>query len=62
MKSHHLATGTVYADVLLPLALAKSYTYAVPEEMVQDLKTGIRVEVQFGRKRHYTGIVFAIHG
>lgn len=46
----------------MPLALAKSYTYAVPEDLVGDLKKGIRVEVQFGRKKHYTGIVFGLHG
>jgi primosomal protein N' (replication factor Y) len=54
--------GTVYVDVLLPLALAQTYTYTVPEELVPQLREGIRVEVQFGRKRHYTGIVFRLHG
>ena len=56
------STGTVYADVLLPLALARTYTYVVPEDLVGDLRPGLRVEVQFGRKRHYTGIVFKLHG
>lgn len=55
-------TATVYADILLPLALAQTYTYEVPEEMVARLQRGVRVEVQFGRKRHYTGIVFQLHG
>ncbi|PHI20821.1 primosomal protein N' [Lewinellaceae bacterium SD302] len=55
-------SGTVYAEILLPLALAKTYTYTVPEEFVSQLRPGIRVEVQFGRKRHYTGIVFRLHG
>lgn len=54
--------GTVYADVILPLAVARSYTFAVPEEMVTQLKPGLRVEVQFGRKRHYTGIIRRLHG
>jgi primosomal protein N' (replication factor Y) len=54
--------GTVFADVILPLAVARSYTFSVPESMVAQLKAGLRVEVQFGRKRHYTGIVRRLHG
>lgn len=47
---------------MLPLALAQTYTYVVPEDFVDQLQAGIRVEVQFGRKKHYTGIVFRVHG
>ncbi len=52
---------TTYADILLPLALARTYTYEVPQEWVADLVRGLRVEVQFGQKRHYAGIVAKIH-
>jgi len=30
--------------------------------MVAQMKTGLRVEVQFGRNKHYTGIVRELHG
>ena len=54
--------GTVFADVLLPLAVQQTYTYSVPEEMLTQLREGLRVEVQFGRSKHYTGIVRRLHG
>lgn len=54
-------SGNVFADIILPLALQQTYTFSVPEEMVPQLKEGLRVEVQFGRNKHYTGIVKALH-
>ncbi|MCX8210643.1 MAG: primosomal protein N' [Lewinella sp.] len=54
--------GNIYADIILPLALRQTYTFSVPEEMVNQLQTGLRVEVQFGRNKHYTGIVRQLHG
>ena len=50
-----------FADVILPLALPKNYTYAVPPEMVESLKVGSRVAVQLGKQKKYAGIVKAIH-
>jgi len=46
-----------YAEVLLPIALAQSYTYAIPDGMAPSLQIGMRVEVQFGKSKLYTGIV-----
>ncbi|MBB4080627.1 primosomal protein N' (replication factor Y) [Lewinella aquimaris] len=54
--------GTVYADVILPLSLARTYTYAVPEEFVGQLREGQRVEVQFSKNKHYAGIIRRMHG
>lgn len=50
-----------FADVILPLALPKNYTYAVPDHMVDSLKVGSRVAVQLGRQKKYAGVVRAIH-
>lgn len=50
-----------YADVILPLPLADSYTYRLPEEYAQTVQTGSRVVVQFGPKRYYTAIVVRKH-
>ncbi len=51
-----------FVDVILPLPLSHSYTYALPEEMASKVQVGCRVVVPFGRKKYYTGIVQNIHG
>lgn len=50
-------TAKNFAEVILPLPLFASFTYSVPEEMKPYITVGSRVVVQFGRKKHYTGIV-----
>ncbi|MCM1484140.1 MAG: primosomal protein N' [Muribaculaceae bacterium] len=50
-------TGMMYADVILPLPLTATFTYAVPEVMAGSLRRGHRVLVPFGKKKIYTGIV-----
>ena len=47
-----------FADVVLPLA-QPAYTFAVPEGM--ELAAGCAVEVQFGPRKFYTGIVWRVH-
>ncbi|MFQ3580037.1 MAG: primosomal protein N', partial [Bacteroidales bacterium] len=54
-------TTKLYADVILPLSLQNTYTYTIPEEMKPHIKEGIRVVVQFGKKKLYTAIVYKIH-
>lgn len=49
-----------YAQVILPLALAQRYTYIIPQEWFEFCKIGMRVEVNFGKKKLYTGIVASI--
>lgn len=46
-----------YAEVILPLALPKTYTYAVPQSFVSKLNIGCRVEVVLGQNKRYAGIV-----
>lgn len=50
-----------YIDVLLPLALPQAYTYAVPVDLVEFIKKGQRVIVQFGKNRFYSAIVQSVH-
>lgn len=50
-----------YIDVVLPLALAQNYTYAIPFDMVDDIAIGKRVLVQFGASKYYSAIVLKIH-
>lgn len=52
----------MFADVILPLPLPKrTYTYAVPEGLQSLVQSGLRVEVQFGRSKLYSGLVERIH-
>lgn len=39
----------------------RTYTYAVPEPMAPLLQPGVRVEVQFGRSKLYSGLVERVH-
>ncbi len=50
----------MYADIILPLPLANTYTYAIPTDFLEKLQVGMRVMVPVQRKI-YTGIVYAIH-
>jgi primosomal protein N' (replication factor Y) len=49
-----------FALVILPLALKKALTYAIPQEMEEGVTLGVRVEVQLGNKRRYAGLVTGI--
>lgn len=50
-----------YVDVILPLPLPKSFTYALPDEGADQVQPGCRVVVPFGRKKFYTAIVRNVH-
>jgi len=50
-----------FADVLLPLALGKPFTYAVTPRDYDILKPGFRVAVSFGKSKIYTAIVVKLH-
>ena len=52
---------TKFADIIVPLPLAQTYTYSIPEDMEQQIAIGMRVIVHFGTSRFYTGIVVNIH-
>jgi len=51
----------LFADVILPLALERNYTFGVPIDMQDKIKIGCRVEVQFGKRKVYSGIVKKLH-
>ncbi len=52
----------MYADIILPLALPKrTYTYSVPESARALVQPGVRVEVQFGKSKLYSGLVARVH-
>jgi primosomal protein N' (replication factor Y) (superfamily II helicase) len=50
-----------YAKIILPMATPKPYTYHVPEELMEKVKFGVRVEVQFGIGRDlYSALVIEL--
>ncbi|MXV52233.1 primosomal protein N' [Pedobacter sp. HMF7647] len=51
---------TLFTEVILPLAISKTYTYRVPLELNQQIEIGKRVVVQFGKSRIYTAIIYKI--
>ncbi|MFN9109260.1 MAG: primosomal protein N', partial [Bacteroidota bacterium] len=50
----------LYADVIVPLALPRTYTWIIPEAFTNIIQPGVRVEVEL-RKKRYAGIVKSIH-
>ncbi len=47
----------LYAEVIIPLALPKNYTWEIPVQFHQSIKPGIRVEVILGKNKKYSGLV-----
>jgi len=52
--------ASAWLEVILPLAIPKTYTYSVPEELVKKIKIGCRAEVVFGKNKKYSGIIKSI--
>jgi len=50
-----------YVDVILPVPIPGSFTYRVPEAIAKDIQPGMRVVVQFGKRKYYAAIVENIH-
>ncbi len=51
----------IFAQIILPLNLAGTFTYKVPEVLVSEIQPGMRVLVPFAGKKIYTGIVAELH-
>jgi primosomal protein N' (replication factor Y) len=50
-----------FAEVILPLSLAKTFTYSVSETEYNYIKKGMRVAVPFGKNKVYTALVIDSH-
>ena len=48
-----------YVEVLLPLALPKTYTYSVPYSLLEKVRFGIRVEVSL-KNKFYSGLIISV--
>lgn len=49
-----------YVEVILPLPLEGTFTYAVPETLVQKVVPGVRLLVPFGKTKTYIGVCNAV--
>jgi primosomal protein N' (replication factor Y) len=59
MQNNH--TITLFVDLILPVPIPQLFTYRVPIEMTEIIKIGMRVIVQFGKRKILTGVVAKIH-
>jgi len=59
-EAQHSDRETLFVEVILPLAIAKNYTYRVPFEMNGLVMVGKRAIVQFGKSKLYTAIIASI--
>ncbi len=51
----------MFAEIILPLALPKNYTWSVPAHLQEQVQPGIRVEVVLGKNKKYAGLVKTLH-
>ncbi|WP_231459881.1 primosomal protein N' [Pedobacter sp. Leaf132] len=51
---------TLFVEVILPLSLAKNYTYRIPFDLNAQIEIGKRVVVQFGKHKIYTALISQI--
>ncbi|MEI6087624.1 MAG: primosomal protein N' [Bacteroidota bacterium] len=57
LSAFPLNGALMFAEVIIPLALPKNYTWSVPFDMQNRIQPGIRVEVILGKHKKYAGIV-----
>ncbi len=50
-----------FVEVVLPLSLAKTFTYSVSEAEFHYIKKGMRLAVPFGKSKIYTALVIKLH-
>ncbi len=50
-----------FVEVILPLALAKTFTYSVSEAEYHYIQKGMRIAVPFGKSKIYTALAIDLH-
>ncbi len=56
-----LEDGGMYAEIIIPLALPKNYTWQIPGQMLEAVRPGCRGEVNLGKNKRYAGIIKRVH-
>ncbi|HRN55155.1 MAG TPA: primosomal protein N', partial [Agriterribacter sp.] len=54
-------TSPLFAEIIIPLALPKNYTWQIPFHLRDKAKAGCRVEVVLGKNKKYAGIIKRLH-
>ncbi|MGH2565570.1 MAG: replication restart helicase PriA, partial [Ginsengibacter sp.] len=54
------AAVNLWIEVILPLAIPKTYTYSVSPDLQKKIKIGSRAEVGFGKNKKYAGIIKSV--
>lgn len=49
-----------FAEIILPLPLYDRFTYRIPDDLIGKVKPGVRVLVQFGKRKNYSALVLAL--
>ncbi|HTA28539.1 MAG TPA: primosomal protein N', partial [Bacteroidia bacterium] len=52
---------TLFADVIVPLAVPNLFTYRIPNNWNDLAQQGQRVVIQFGKSKFYVGVIAKIH-
>ena len=50
-----------YADVVLPVPVGDTFTYALPAAMQERARVGCRVIVPFGNRKIYSAVIVRLH-
>ncbi len=50
----------MFAELILPVPLARTFTYRLPDGMAEGARIGMRASVPFGKNHTYTGIIVSI--
>lgn len=51
----------LYAEIILPLALPRTFTWMIPQHLQGKVKIGCRAEVVFGKNKKYAGVIKNLH-
>jgi primosomal protein N' (replication factor Y) len=49
----------MFAEIIIPLALPRNYTWEVPARLESSVRVGCRVEVNLGKQKRYAGVIKA---
>lgn len=60
-KSELISPSPLFAEIIIPLALPKNYTWQVPPHLNDKVKAGCRAEVVLGKNKKYAGIIKRLH-
>jgi primosomal protein N' (replication factor Y) len=55
------ADSALFAEVIIPIATPRNFTWSVPSSLRGEVSVGKRVEVNLGNRKRYAGIIKTLH-